>query len=163
MCMSLDRDAVVRRYKQLCVEMGLDYKDVILSAGAAMVLMGVRKHTQEIDVDVPAAFFNQQRVRKGFTNGLLGEAVAWDGMVDIHPLPAHFTDGDVMNYLGIWIYSPKALMKQKRKLAKHKDREPRKAAQDRCDLVKLKEIMDNVNDAKRQLENAGVSLVATKV
>lgn len=161
--MSLDRDAVVRRYKQLLVEMGLEAKDVVLNAGAALVLMGMRKTTNDLDVSVPVDFFDKQRVRKGTLNGLTGPVVAWDGMVDMYPLPSHFTRSHVVDYLGIWIYSPKELIKQKRKLAKHKDRDPHKAAQDRADIVKLKELMDNVNDAKHQLDKAGVSLVATKV
>lgn len=161
--MSLDRAAVVRRYKQLLVEMGLPAKDVVLNAGAALVLLGLRKYANDIDVSVPEAFFNQQRLRKGTLNGLTGPMVAWDGLVDIYPLPTHFTEAHVMDHLGVWVFHPNALIKQKRRTAKHKDRDPMKAAQDRADIVKLKEFMDNVTHAKTQLDKAGVTLLATKV
>jgi len=104
--MSLDRAAVSRRYKQLCVELGLPYEKVVLSAGAALVLLGLRKYTSDLDVDVPVDFFEKHKARKGAQQGLTGELIAWDGMVDLHMLPTGIDKVHVMDYLGIWIYHP---------------------------------------------------------
>ena len=161
--MSLDRAAVSRRYKQLCVELGLPYEKVVLSAGAALVLLGLRKYTSDLDVDVPVDFFEKHKARKGAQQGLTGELIAWDGMVDLHMLPTGIDKVHVMDYLGIWIYHPEQLIKQKEIMANQPERPPLKAAQDRKDIQALKECLDNVYSMRDQLAAAGLQLNRTKV
>lgn len=161
--MSLDQAAVVRHYKQLCITMDLPLDKVVLSAGAAMVMLGLRKHTNDLDVDVPKEFFEKHKERKGAKLGLTGELVMWDGMVDIHPLPDNFTREDLMDHMGVWIYHPTALIKQKEKMIAHPDRKPEKIPQDRKDIIALKELIDNVIYMRSRFEKADLNLQKEKV
>jgi len=158
--MSLDRATVALQYFQLCKTLELEPKQVVLSAGAAMVLLGLRKYTNDLDVDVPPEVFEKHKARKGSQQGLTGELVIWDGVTDIHSLPA---DVEVMDCLGAYIYHPVALIKQKETMASHPDRKPEKVAQDRKDIQALKQLLENVFHTRAQLEKAGLQLTKEKV
>jgi len=158
--MSLDRATVALQYQQLCKTLELEPKQVVLSAGAAMVLLGLRKYTNDLDVALPPEVFEKHKARKGSQQGLLGELVIWDGLTDLHSLPA---DVQVMDHLGVTIYHPVDLIKEKETMANHPDRKPEKAAQDRKDIQGLKQLLENVFHTRAQLEQAGLQLTKEKV
>jgi hypothetical protein len=143
--MSLDRAAVIRNAKQLAVSLGLDPKNVVLSAGSALVLMGLRKTTSDLDVDVPKEFFEKQKARKGAKQGIIGEYVEWDGITDLHPILSESTVGKVtVDYEGVRVYHPEYLLAVKEVMVAHPDRQQDKAAQDRKDIKALKELLERV-------------------
>lgn len=139
---ALDRNSVIRRYKQLCVELDLSPKQVVLGAGAALVMLGLRKYTNDLDVDVPREVFEKHKSRKGSKPGILNELVEWDGSVDIHPVIK--CKNNVVEIEGVSIYHPSILLGQKEALISHPLRNVGKLPQDRKDINLLKECIDNV-------------------
>lgn len=141
--MSLDRAAVIRNTKQLAVSLGLDPKDVILSAGSALVLIGLRKTTSDLDVDVPKEFFEKQKARKGAKQGIMGEYVEWDGITDLHPILSESTVQRVTtDFDGVHVYLPDYLLAVKEVMVKHPERQQDKVLQDHKDIKALKELLE---------------------
>lgn len=161
--MSLDRAAVVRHYKQLCVELGLEHKDVVLAAGAALVLLGLRKYTSDLDADVPVSFFEKLKEHRKPYDTIVGEVIAWDEMVEIKPTTKEIANGGKLNLLGVWIYHPEQLLKQKELLANDPRRPVAKSIQDYKDIQGLKELLDNVYLTKTHLDKSGLQLQVSKV
>lgn len=139
--MSLDRAAVIRNTKQLTLSLGLNPSEVVLGAGSALVLLGLRKHTSDLDVDVPPEFFEKQKARKGAKQGLAGEYVEWDGITDIHPFLSG-TKNRRFEMDGVYYYCPSVLYAQKLIMAAHPDRPQDKVFQDNKDIKALHEHME---------------------
>lgn len=161
--MSLDRKAVVTAYKQLSVVLNLDHRHIVLSAGAALVMLGLRKYTNDLDVDVPAEYYDRALMRKPQQDGLTGSFVAFDGITDLHRLPDDFTRADVVDVQGVQIYSVERLIAQKEMMRDHPKRNKEKIPQDTKDIKALKELLDNVNNTRSELDAAGLTLHKRKI
>lgn len=144
--MSLDRAAVIRNAKQLAVSLGLDPKDVILTAGSALVLLGLRKHTNNLDIDVPKEFFEKQRARKGAKQGIAGEYVEWDGITDLRAVLSTCALKKMrMDIDGVYTWCPEYLLAVKEAIVESTDRPVEKVAQDRKDIKALKEVLERID------------------
>jgi len=161
--MSLDQRAVATAYFQLCKVLNLEPKHVVLSAGAAMVMLGLRKYTNDLDVDVPLDTFWGYLSRKPAQEGLTGSYVEFDGITDLHMRPEDFTNVDVVDMQGVHIYSVERLIAQKEMMRDHPKRNKEKIPQDTKDIKALKELLDNVNNTRSELDAAGLTLHKRKI
>lgn len=161
--MSLDRRAVITAYKQLCVVLELEPKSVVLSAGAALVMLGLRKYTNDLDADIPVEDYIKVLQRKPAQEGLTGSYVEFDGITDLHRLPDDFTRADIVDIQGVQIYSVERLIAQKEMMRDHPKRNREKIPQDTKDIKALKELLDNVNNARSELNAAGLTLHKRKI
>ncbi|MNM71163.1 hypothetical protein D3C81_828190 [compost metagenome] len=89
---------------------------MVLSAGAALVVLGIRANTRVLDADVqPGVFRYLSNVRPVVTGMGIPDYVQFAEDVEIHEFDD--TTG-VVCHEGVWMYSPSELLKQLRYLAK---------------------------------------------
>lgn len=145
----MDRARVVERYKELLNQLGEPAQNVVLSAGAALVILGLREKTTNLNVDVPTGVFlwafnntNAQLKASGQTlqtirveNGVplfnLSDDVSLQELSD--------TTGLVC-VEGVWMYSPFELLQQKRYLAKLPNRDQDKRERDLKEVGLIEEL-----------------------
>lgn len=127
-------------YFNFCTEQNLRPCDVVVSAGGALLMLGLRNSTSDLDVDIPSHDYD--RLLKA---SKVGERVSSHGayldvtdVVSVHRIP----DGIVpIRVFGVWIYPLEKLIEQKTKLSIAHDRPVIKAEQDLLDIQNLKVIM----------------------
>lgn len=135
----MDKKAIVKAYTELLVELGEQAKDVVLSAGAALVMMGIRESTADLDVDVLPNVFKILGKKKGveLEDGSF-TMIHYSDHVHIHELDT--LTGRVC-IEGVWCYSPGEMLTQKRYLVNHPKRNPNKLEQDRKDIEGLEALV----------------------
>lgn len=138
----MDKAAVVERYRTLLNELNEPAHSVVLSSGSALVLLGVRMTTNDLDVDVPEGVFKMYERSGKFpvleaTEGD-GKHVKFDEDVDLNVLD---TDRGVVCLGGVWSYSPSELLAQKRYLSKLPGRAEGKRAADLLDIAALETLI----------------------
>lgn len=126
----MNKAEVVGRYKQLLDDLGEEPRNVILSAGSALVMLGLREETASLDVDVPTNVFKwalnktlarlkaegkefQMRATTGAPRFKLNEFVCLQELEE---------STGIVCVEGVWLYSPSALLVQKRYLSKMPNR-----------------------------------------
>lgn len=134
----MDKEAVIARYHQLVKELGEEARDVVLSAGAALVIMGVREETEDLDVDVKPGVFSWAAKGKTILDDGLTPRFAFGEDVDLHIANE---DTGVACVDGVWIYSPSAMLFQKRLLARFAGRKPEKREKDLAEIAILERIV----------------------
>lgn len=122
----MDKAAVVERYKELLNQLNEPAQNVVLSAGAALVMLGLRAETANLDVDVSTGVLmwafndNNARLKVAGKETLqlqeLGGSPRFQLTTDVTLHELDDTTG-VVCVDGIWLYSPSELLKQKRWLA----------------------------------------------
>jgi hypothetical protein len=138
----MDKAAVIERYKALLNELNEPAHSVVLSSGSALVLLGVRMTTSDLDADIPEGVFKMYE-RSGKFPVLEaaegdGKHVKFDGDVDLNILD---TDRGVVCLGGVWSYSPSELLAQKRYLSKLPGRSEGKRAADLLDIASLETLI----------------------
>ncbi|WP_050470020.1 hypothetical protein, partial [Pseudomonas aeruginosa] len=104
-------------------------------AGAALVVMGIREETSDLDVDVPTSVFNWASNKFGvIENETVNKRVQYTPLVDLHE---YDENTGVVCIEGVWLYSPTELLKQKHWLTKLADRTDVKTQQDHRDIRQL--------------------------
>lgn len=135
----MDKAQVVERYTQLLGELNEDARNVILSAGSALVMFGIRQDTQDLDVDVSTGVF---RFLSGkhlvITEEGISDLIKYAPDVDIHEFEP---DTGIVCVDGVWTYSPSALLTQKRYLAKLPTRKEGKREADLKEISLLEELI----------------------
>lgn len=126
----MNRLELIREYKQIAELLD---GDLVVSAGAALVMLGIREECGDIDVDV--SIYTWERLftpeqRSKAPNGPLPKL----GM-DFHP--ALITRDSWKDIDGVKVYEIDHLIKQKQELIARPDRFPEKLPQDRLDLAGL--------------------------
>lgn len=135
----MDKKAVIELYTKLVEELAEPAKDVVLSAGAAMVMMGLREETADLDVDVlPNVFKSIGRTRGIVTEEGGFTLIHYSDHVALHEFDVN--SGRVC-IEGVWTYSPGELLTQKRYLSTHPKRNPSKYEQDRKDIEALEALI----------------------
>lgn len=110
----MDKAEVVARYKQLLTELGEEGRNVVLNADAALVVLGIRKTTPDLEVGVPSGVFKWLS-----SNHLVieeedsSEVIKYRLDIEVHELSEY---AGVVCVEGVWLYSPSELLKQKRHL-----------------------------------------------
>ena len=146
-----NKQQVISQYILFCKLSQLPPEKVILSAGGALVLLGLREKTADLDLDVPVAFYN--KVKSDYGIGYLkeGDRYRWDETIDIKPsldIPSFCSEG-------VYCYTISELIKQKEYLLTLDTRPSVKKIQDKIDLMKLKkEEVGGLLDIKRIVRNS---------
>ena len=148
----MDKAAVIERYKTLLNELDEPAYSVVLSAGSALVLLGVRQSTTDLDVDIPEGTFKMFERSGKFpvlpAAGGDGKHLKFDKDVDLNVLD---TDRGVVCLGGVWSYSPSELLAQKRYLSKSPERSPEKRAADLQDIGVLETLIKDRSLTARAL------------
>lgn len=146
----MDKEAVVERYIALLNELNEPARNLVLSAGSALVVLGVRETTADLDVDVPEGVFRVYERSGKFPVAAatvdLGKRLKFDADVDLHILDE---DRGLACLNGVWIYSPTELLVQKRYLSKLEGRDEEKRAADLLDIAALETLIKGRNYAAR--------------
>lgn len=134
----MNKAEVVGRYKELLNDLGEDARNVVLSAGSALVMLGIRKDTMDLDVDIPTGLFNYlAKKHLVITEPGVSDLIKYAIDVDLHEFDA---DTGVVCVEGVWTYSPSALLIQKRYLSKLPTRKEHKRETD-LDEISLLETL----------------------
>jgi hypothetical protein len=112
---------------------------VVLSAGAAGVMMGIREETEDLDADVLPNVFNWAALTKKLViEKGISDRIAFSEKVDLHILDE---DRGVVCIEGVWVYSPRELLNQKRALSSLSSRPMGKLVQDQVEITLLEELV----------------------
>lgn len=136
----MDRNEVIAAYFEFVKKTSFDASQVILSAGAAMVMFDEREDTADLDCDIPpqdyAQFACQMPSRERRSS--LGALYDYDELVSLHPMPEGIAISEHPTPKGtVYTYSWMALVEQKIRLVEMPDRNPEKIPQDIKDLDNL--------------------------
>lgn len=132
----LDQDRVHALYVQLVTDLGLTTDEVVLEAGSALVAMGVRETTADLDVSIPAHVFEQ--LRKDYPVKQYGdvEVISFNDYVDLHVYQGDWST-NFRTVTGITVPALEAQVRFKRMLMGSLGRTEVKRTQDRRDLAGL--------------------------
>lgn len=135
----MDKAQVVERYRQLLSELKEEPRDVVLSAGSALVMLGIRETTQDLDVDVSTGVFKfLSRTNLVIVEEGISDLIKYGVDVDIHERDS---STGVVCVEGVWLYSPSSLLMQKRYLAKLPTRKEGKRETDLQEISLLEELI----------------------
>lgn len=123
----MDKVELKRVLLSVLTQEGISLDQVVIGFGGAMVMLGLRETTSDIDLDVEEGIYHRYQ-KAGYTEemGLLGKYISISKEVDIHisaPLRTVVIDG-------IKCHHPQALLEQYRLFQRHPDRNPAKRDQD---------------------------------
>lgn len=111
---------IQRTYAETLMLLGLSSNEMILGAGGALVMLGIRDRTSDLDVNVRPAYYDQLLLN-GHEETIDGDFIyiTINGVVDIHrgddvPMEGMYVDG-------VFIEHPCALLDFKKKLNRPKD------------------------------------------
>lgn len=135
----MNRDQVISRYKALVEKLDELPHHVVLSAGGALVMMGVREKTEDLDVDIRPSVFNWV----GITLPKIAEEnvslrIKYDSFIDLHVLSE---DTGLACIDGVWCYSAREMLLQKKHLANIPNRTPGKRERDLMEIVHLESLV----------------------
>ncbi len=131
----MDKKELTQRYRAFLRDFKLGASQVVVGAGGALCVLGLREETSDLDVDVPLEVFNRllkkglpthEFVTPGQKPVLVIEAAEFvDVLERTNKDPVVFTDG-------VCHYTPEVLLAFKQRLNREKDQE---------DIRKLKEYL----------------------
>jgi hypothetical protein len=135
----MNKDQLIREYHKLVKELNEPAHRVVLSAGSALVMMGVRPCTNDMDVDIPGNVFRWASISRNVIHEEnVSPRVAYNEFVDLHELS---DNTGVVCIDGVWVYSPNELLLQKRHLASMPNRAPNKREKDLMEIVQLESLV----------------------
>jgi hypothetical protein len=131
----MKKDDVISQYKALVRELGENAHNVVLSAGSASVMMGLRDETNDLDVDVlPGVFKWAATTKTVIEEEGFNPRVIYSEHIDLHILDE---DRGKVCIEGVWTYSPRELVNQRREMVKNPKRNPDKLPQDHIEIALL--------------------------
>lgn len=135
----MNKSAIIATYDRFRKQHRLTIKEAVLSAGGALLMLGLRKETEDLDLDIPAELYDRLK-RKGaeVVTSSCGEHLVL-GDVAAHRGLRTDVKWTVQN--GVCIYAPEELLKQKKALVGLADRKQEKREQDLDDIVELENIL----------------------
>lgn len=128
-----------REYFNFCSRIGLRPSQVVVSSGGALLMLGLRDSTNDLDLAVPEETYEFQRYLLGAGHERVtehGTYLDYNEKVSLQKLPKGIT---VQIVNGVRVYSLDDLIKQKEALIQSLDRSPLKVKQDHIDIERLKE------------------------
>lgn len=135
----MNKDQVKTRYNALVESLGELPHHVVLSAGGALVMMGVRDKTDDLDVDVRPGVFTWAAVtHPKIVEENVSPRVQYNSFVDLHELNE---DTGLACVEGVWCYSPRELLLQKRHLSNMPNRLLGKRERDLMEIVQLESLV----------------------
>lgn len=129
---------MIVQYRALVRELGENAHNVVLSAGAAAVMMGIRDETNDLDVDVlPGVFKWAATTKTVIEEEGFNARVVYAEQIDLHVLDE---DRGKVCIEGVWTYSPRELINQRRELIKTPGRDVGKLVRDQVEVSLLEGI-----------------------
>jgi hypothetical protein len=135
------KEEVIARYQELVKELVEPAHNVVLSAGSASVMMGLRDETDDLDADVlPGVFKWACAVKKAtvIVEENVNDRIKYSDKVDLHILDE---DRGRVCIEGVWVYSPQELLNQKRYLMRMPNRRAEKMLRDQLEVSQLEELI----------------------
>jgi len=132
------KNELKKLYNDYLVRENLQAQDAVVGFGGALVMMGLRKETSDIDLDVTPYFYEVNR-RRGYPTheGMFGKCIDVNAYISLH---AGVTFKPVC-IDGVYCHAPEALLALKRRLTIYVGRSPEKFAQDLEDIKALEKHM----------------------
>lgn len=130
----MNRDTFIRHYFNFCSEVGESPENVLVSAGGALLVLGLREETSDLDLDVRGEVYDLYKHAENVRRSSLGEYVDYSETISLHEMPEKIGKQEVD---GVWLYAMADLVDQKTCLLNMVDRAPGKAERDRKDIEML--------------------------
>lgn len=135
----MDMNEFAKEYFNFCSGIRLRPAQVIVSSGGALVMLGLRETTSDLDLDVPVHTYEWMLYLLGSEKERVtehGTFLDYNKKVSLRKLPDGIT---VQTVNGVRLYSLDDLIRQKEALIQSLDRSPNKVKQDHHDIELLKE------------------------
>ena len=130
-------------YLRVLGELGLSAEQVPLSAGGALVALGCRETTADLDLDVPRDTFQALLATGRYATRSLtspvGDVIVIDFSDEVEIFEAVGAATQMID--GICVYSTNALVEQKVRLYRKASRSAEKRQQDLMDLLALRKLL----------------------
>lgn len=130
----MDRTTFVKLYFNFCSEVGERPENVLVSAGGALLMLGMREETSDLDLDVRPEVYDLYKHKDNVRRNSMAEYVDYSDVISLHEMPDDIGKQEVD---GVWLYSTADLIDQKTQLHQMPDRAEGKAARDWNDLQML--------------------------
>ena len=116
----LTYEDIKRHYNAFLEKEGLIYAQVILSAGGAMVMHGLRKTTNDLDIEVPPEHFDKLLNSGKYPIHKFDDVtvIEYSDEIEVH---SNLTFKDVINLDNVMCYSTLSILTQKLELNREKD------------------------------------------
>lgn len=140
----MNRITFMSHYFNFCREANLGAKEVIVSAGGGLLMMGFREETSDLDLDVPDKVYNRYLRELGVEqerSSSHGTYLDISEHISIHRIKPEIKT-QVINF--VTVYSVEELIQQKTRLANAHDRPADKAVKDLLEVAKLEEYLRNL-------------------
>lgn len=134
----MKKNELKKLYNDYLAREHLQAQDAVVGFGGALVMMGLRKETSDMDLDVTPFFYEVNR-RRGYPTheGMFGKCIDVNPLISLH---SGITFKPVM-IDGVCCHSPEAILANKRRMVIYKGRKPEKFAQDLRDIEALEKHM----------------------
>ncbi len=139
----LNKKQLIEHYHDFVNEYKLNPRDIVVNAGGAMVLLGLRKETSDIDVTVTKMIFERFKEMGKPTHvfpatgaSAAVEAVEATELLDLHIGEREFRELGCIH--GVWHDSAETVLEFKRRLNRPKDQEDIKALEKHLSRTRLK-------------------------
>ena len=118
----MTRDELIKYYNNFLKFERLTNQDAIVGAGGAMVMLGLRESTEDIDMDVPEMVFHRIVIKHGLKTEKISTSCSnmlakYDALIDIYKssgVPTMLVDG-------VRVWKPSYILQFKEKLNRDKD------------------------------------------
>lgn len=139
----MNKKQLIARYEALLKEIKEDSHTVVLSGGAALVILGLRERTSMLVAIIPPNLFNYLATKRHINHRKHIEPfIQMNYVTRIH---SGDEDTGVVCVDGIWMLSPSELIKQRRKLVNFPNRNPHRL---RRDLEEIRQLEDMARSSK---------------
>lgn len=135
----MNKEQLIARYKTLVEKLREEPHNVVMSAGGALVILGMRKRVEIVNVDVlPNVYKWLTNTKDVVKKDHIDPFIQFDSCSRIH-------ESDEMTGIvcidGIWLYSPGELLRQKRRISSFPNRNRGRLARDIREMAMLQELM----------------------
>lgn len=130
----MTKSEFIQRLHELAVELGVDVSEIVVSGGGALLILGLRTSTADMDLDVAVEVYERFKTPDNVQHFGLVTIVNYTDTISLHVLPEEIT---TMVVDGVTIYSIHSLIAQKFMLFASPYRKPEKLSMDLDDLTNL--------------------------
>jgi hypothetical protein len=129
-----------KAYFNVCSDLGEKPEDVVVSAGGALLILGLREEVTDLNLDVRDIVYEAKKFGHKEQSSSHGAYIEMNAMVSLHKRREGVK---TMRVRGVYIYTPDELLKQKKALAEAPDRPSDKRRQDLIDMERLHWLLDS--------------------
>ena len=146
----LSRKQFIKEYKKALSELKLDPSEMLVAAGGACLMYGIRKETSDIDVDVSQEIFLKLLKTKKYGTHMFGSTLVleYNEYVDLHIFDFSNPMYEIVE--GVGCYSPEIVLAHKLKLNREKDQDDIKGLQ--ALIAKRRKSVGSVSSKKKLFE-----------